>query len=143
MHGENLTSISRIDLPTLVDECLSTESCSAFQPAPPVLRPELTVQPHGTVGRPLPDKPVSTTESHFLPIVECEGRSVEAGPEDGGDTDLEKCRGLTRKIPRVAYPAYATSIMETHSPRRKIQRGSQIRACVRQVVGLTDLTEGE
>ena len=104
MHGENLTSISRIYVPTLVDECLNTESCFTFQPEPPVLRPGLTVQPHGTIGRPLPGKPVSTTESHFLPKLQCEGRSDEAGPEGGGETDPEKCRGLTRKILRVASP---------------------------------------
>ena len=80
-HCEHLTSASRIGVLIPVDD----RRILLYIPThTPVLRPGLTVQPHGTVGRPLPGKLVSTSEPRFLLKVEGEGRSVKAGPEGRG-----------------------------------------------------------
>ena len=119
-HGEHLTSTSRIDVPTSADERLRTGSCSTLQPAPPVPHPGLTVQPRMTVGGPLPGKPLSATEFHFLSELECEGRSVEAGPEGGGDANSEKCPAWTHQGNSSRRVSSTMSIVDTRAPRRSI-----------------------
>jgi hypothetical protein len=92
---------------------LSTESCSTFQPQSRV--PDRQFNPVGPLVDLYPaGNPVSTSEFRFLSKLEGEGKSVEAGPEGGGDTDSEKCRGLTRGIPRFASPAQRVFLRSMH-----------------------------